>query len=92
MEKLPEVPAAIFNNLETLEKIGKLAPQLQQAADDYRQAKQSQGRRTTLTYTALILATAALISRSPQTLAQLSNLPLLTIGLGLIAIACWVMR
>ena len=92
MEKLPQVPATIFNNLDTFEKIGKLAPHIQQAANDYQQAKQSQGRRTKLTYTAILLGVAAILSSSPQTLAHLSGLPLLPIGLGMTAIACWLLR
>ena len=92
IEKLPEVPAAIFNNLDAFEKISKLAPHIQQAANDYQQAKQSQGRRTKLTYTAILLGVAAILSSSPQTLAHLSGLPLLPIGLGMTAIACWLLR
>jgi hypothetical protein len=92
MEKLPQVPATLFSNLDTFEKLSKLAPQIQQAADDYQQAKQSQGRRTKLTYIAILLGVATVVSSSPQTLTHLSNLPLLPIGLGLAAITCWLLR
>jgi ubiquinone biosynthesis protein len=92
MEKLPQVPATLFSNLDTFEKIATLAPQIQQAANDYQQAKQSQGRRTKLTYIAILLGVAAAVSSSPQTLTHLSNLPLLPMGLGLAAITCWLLR
>lgn len=91
-EKLPEVPAAIFSSLETLQKMGELAPQVQQAANDYQKARSSQGRRRKMGLTAIALGAATLISSSPIITTYLSTLPLLSIGLGIATISVWLLK
>lgn len=92
MEKLPEVPAAILNNVESFQKLSDLAPQLQQAADDYQQAKGKQQRRFYITIASIATGAAALISQSPSALHYIDTLSPLSIGLGLLAIALWVCK
>lgn len=92
MEKLPEVPAAILNNVESFQKLSDLAPQLQQAANDYQQAKGKQQRRFYITIASIGTGAAALISQSPSALHYIDTLSPLSIGLGLLAIALWVCK
>ncbi|MFT5117023.1 MAG: ubiquinone biosynthesis protein [Kiritimatiellia bacterium] len=92
MEKLPEVPAAIFNNLQTLQNIAELAPQIQQAANDYHKAKITQKRRYKRLLIAITLATAAVLSSSPLLFSYVTSLPVLSIGLGVGAIGFWLLK
>jgi ubiquinone biosynthesis protein len=92
MEKLPEIPAAIYNNLETLQKLGELTPQIQQAAEDYQKAKQTQKRRHKIAISAVALGLAAIISSAPTFINYLSALPPISIGLGLTALGLWLFK
>ena len=92
MEKLPEVPAAILNNVESFQKLSDLAPQLQQAANDYQQAKGKQQRRFYITIASIGTGVAALISQSPSALHYIDTLSPLSIGLGILAIGLWLIK
>ena len=92
MEKLPQVPSILFNNLDAIAEMRALAPQIQQAAADYQQAKRGQRKKTYLSYTAIALAAAALASSSTDVTAYISDMPLFTLGLIGAAIACWIIR
>lgn len=92
MEKFPEVPARIYNGLESLQQINELSPQLQEIAADYQRSKKSKIKQRTFTLAALGLGGAAFISQSPAALAYLSNSSYLTLALSLTAIGLWIYR
>lgn len=92
MEKLPEVPTTIFNNLNTLQKMGELAPHIQTAADDYHKAKIAGKRRFRMTWAAIAVALGAVASHSPALVQSVTSLHPLTMGMGIVAIALWVFR
>jgi ubiquinone biosynthesis protein len=92
MEKLPEIPATIFNNIETLQRVGELAPQLQVVANDYNNAKKTRKRRIFMSLAAIAVAGATLVSASPSLLSYISAFSPATAGLGILAIALWAFR
>jgi len=98
MEKFPQVPHLVFNSLQQLQNVGDLAPQLQQATQQWRRqdrANKQRGRRLVIATGAF---TAALFLASPslgESIAHwwkhvhLTNAPLesiLLVGVGLIAL------
>ncbi|MGS2717872.1 ubiquinone biosynthesis regulatory protein kinase UbiB [Eionea flava] len=92
MEKLPQVPSTLFNNLDAIEEVRAIAPHIQQAAEDYQKNKQQQKKKKILFYSAIALAGAAIISSSPTLQHSIYESSPITLGLIAIAIACWLAR
>ena len=92
MEKLPQVPSTLFNNLDAIEEVRAIAPQIQQAATDYQKSKQQQKRKKILFYSAITLAGAAIVSSSPALQNYINESSPLTLGLIATAIFCWLVR
>lgn len=92
MEKLPQVPSTLLNNLDAIKTIGELAPHVQQAANDYQQAKQAHKQRHKKVIAVVVLAGGAIVSSSPTILSYLSSLPPLSIGLAIAAIGVYFFR
>lgn len=92
MEKLPQVPSTLFNNLDAIEEVRAIAPQIQQAAADYQKSKQQHKRKKILFYSAITLAGAAIISSSPVVQNYINESSPLTLGLIATAIFCWLVR
>ncbi len=92
LEKLPEIPATLLHNLETIEKMGELAPQIEQAAQDYQQAKQSHRRRHKRVLLALGLGIAAVITSLPSVSDTLTALAPLSIGLAIAGLGLYLWR
>ncbi len=92
LEKLPSVPANIVSNLETFERIGELAPEIEQAAKDYHQAKQNHKKRYFIKIGAIAIGSIAIATSSPNIIQYLSELPSISILLGLTAIGLWLFK
>ncbi|ODS23986.1 ubiquinone biosynthesis regulatory protein kinase UbiB [Candidatus Endobugula sertula] len=92
MEKLPDVPTTLISNMETLEKMGGLIPQIQQAAEDYHQIKQRNKRRYRMSLIATILAMGAAVTAWPQGITYISSLPPATTILGVAALGIWLFK
>lgn len=88
MEKFPEVPNLVFNNLENLITLAKTAPSLQRAANEV-QARQAR-KRSLLPRLWLPLAMAAAVSALPGVAGWLVALPLVTQVLGVAALLAWL--
>ncbi len=97
MEKLPDVPMKIYNNLDTLAEVGQLTPELAQAAKDYRENKQKYKHRKKWTIAALVSTALAGASAYPQlqqyiASTDISSLPLPALGFATAAIVFWLLR
>jgi ubiquinone biosynthesis protein len=92
MEKLPEVPDTLLHGVESLQQLTELAPQLQQAANDYQHAKNKQKRRFYISTVSIGVGVAAILSQSPTALEYIHSLSPLSIGLSLLAIGLWIIK
>lgn len=92
MEKFPELPMKIFNNIEKVQQLTDMAPTLKQAAEDYHQHKEQASKRKARTVATLIIAVAAIISSSPHLSTTVMNLPPITWGLSVVALAIYFLR
>ncbi|GAB2199419.1 ubiquinone biosynthesis regulatory protein kinase UbiB [Sessilibacter sp. MAH4] len=89
MEKFPEVPHLIFNNLEQLQELTKLTPDIKRATKALADRPSSGTRRKQIATAALVLAAAA---AWPGFLPWLQNLPTITVVLLLTAGVVWLFR
>lgn len=92
MEKLPQLPTMIFNNIEKVQKLTDMAPTLQQAAEDYHQYKLKSAKRKNRTIAAIVIAGAAIISASPTLTATIASLSPMTWGLAVVAGGLYLLR
>ncbi|MFT7490430.1 MAG: ubiquinone biosynthesis protein [Pseudohongiellaceae bacterium] len=92
MEKLPQLPMLVFNNIEKIQQLTDMAPTLQQAAEDYHQYKTKKAKRKNRTLAAIVIATGAVISASPTITASIVSLSPMTWGLGIAALALYLLR
>jgi fatty acid desaturase len=92
MEKFPELPMKIFNNIEKIQQLTDIAPTLQQAAEDYHQYKLKSAKRKNRTIAAIVIAGAAVISASPTLTASIASLPPITWGLAVAALGLYLLR
>lgn len=92
LEKLPEVPGTVLKNLETLEKVRELTPHLEQAAQDYHQAREKAKRRYKMVSGAVVLGIAAGATAWPGVVSWVSQMPAVSIGLGLAALGLWLFK
>lgn len=88
MEKFPEVPNLVFNNLENLVALAQTAPNLKRAADAVHEHQQQKHR--VLRRLWLPLTLAAGVTALPQASAWVIALPLATQVLGSAAILAWL--
>ena len=92
VEKLPEVPSAMINGLDTIEHINGIVPHIKQAADDYHHAKQKGKHRYKMTLLASAFALGALVTVWPNVIDHLVSAPPLSLGLGIAAVCIWLFR
>ncbi len=92
MEKFPELPMQIFNNLENFQKFSEMAPALKQASDDYHQHKIQKRHRWKKSALAIVATGAAVITAWPQIQTHLPQIPPISWGLAIIAIGLWLLR
>ncbi len=93
MEKFPEIPGTLFNNLERFQELGEIAPQIKQAAEDYHAAKERHKRKTLLSISALAAVGGGVITLIPNTsLEILSDIHPASIGLFVLAAGLWLFR
>lgn len=91
MEKFPELPMKIFNNIDKVQQLTDIAPTLQQAAEDYHQYKMTRTRRKNRTIAAIVVATAAIVSASPTVVSMITALSPITWGLGIVAMGLYLL-
>jgi ubiquinone biosynthesis protein len=92
MEKFPELPMKIYNNIESLQQFGELAPALKQAADEYHQHKQLKTKRWKRKSLAIIVGAGAIATLWPQVHELATNIPTSTIALSVLAAALWLWK
>jgi ubiquinone biosynthesis protein len=92
MEKLPQLPMMVFNNIEKVQQLADMAPTLQQAAEDYHQYKNKSKKRKNLTAVTIIIACTAVVSASPALTATVVSLPPLTWALTIAALGLYLFR
>lgn len=91
MEKMPQLPMLVFNNIEKVQQLTDMVPTLHRVAEDYNQYKAKASKRKNRTLAAVIIAVAAAITASPALLASILSLPLLTWGLGIVALGLYLL-
>lgn len=89
LEKLPQVPTEMVNNFDRMKQVADMVPHLQQAADDYHQAKLQAKRRYKRRLASAVIAIAAIATTIPQWSMLLASVSPLTVGLGVVAIILW---
>ncbi|MEO0444200.1 MAG: ubiquinone biosynthesis regulatory protein kinase UbiB, partial [Pseudomonadota bacterium] len=89
MEKFPDIPMKVYNNLENIEQLGDMAPALQQAANDFHKQKQQYRKRRPYRIVSLALGIGAIISAWPQLGANLLQLSPSVLFLSALAILIW---
>ena len=92
LEKLPEVPSRLLNQLDTLENIQELTPALQQAAEDYHQHREKKKQGWQRHPLPLALIAGAGYFAWPQLHFIWVHLPVESLLLVLIAILLWLKR
>jgi ubiquinone biosynthesis protein len=91
MEKLPQLPMLVFNNIEKVQQLTDMAPTLRQAAEDYHQYKTKKAKRKNRTLAAIVIAGAAIISASPALTASIASLSPITWGLAVAALGLYLL-
>jgi ubiquinone biosynthesis protein len=91
MEKLPQLPMLVFNNIEKVQQLTDMAPTLRQAAEDYHQYKTRKAKRKNRTLAAIVIAGAAIISASPALTASIASLSPITWGLAVVALGLYLL-
>jgi hypothetical protein len=91
MEKMPQLPMLVFNNIEKVQQLTDMVPTLHRVAEDYNQYKVKASKRKNRTLAAVIIAVAAAVTASPALLASILSLPLLTWGLGIVALGLYLL-
>ena len=92
MEKFPEIPMKVYRNLETLEAVGEMTPQLLSMAHNHKEQQQRQKRKRTIHRIAIATGIATAISAWPLLSTQLNNVSWLPISLGVVTIGLWLLR
>ncbi len=92
MEKFPELPMKIFNNIDALQRFSDMAPALQQAANDYHQHKQQKQKFWRYKLLAVGLLGAALANAWPQLNQPLTQLPTLSVLFAVAAAALLLLK
>ncbi len=91
LERLPEVPSTLLNNLDRLEKIESLVPQIEQAANDYHYAKIQKKRRYKTLWISLTLGIAAILTAIPNMTEYIHQHPIPSV-LGISAVVLYLIR
>lgn len=89
MEKFPEIPHLIFNNLEQLQELTKLTPEIKQATKAVAAKPNTVVRRKQIAVGVLILAA---VTAWPGFWTWIQNLPKTSLALILVAAAVWLLR
>lgn len=92
VEKLPEVPSTILNNLSHFEKVGKMTPHLEQLAEDYQREKVKGRKRYMRRITAGVLGVAAIAIAWPQGASVIIAFPPLSIAAAIVAVSLWFFK
>jgi len=96
MEKFPELPMAIFNSLEGVQRLNDMAPQLQQAAEQLANQQRRDKRRRKIAGLCIVIAAAAttiaLPALAPALAQSLAAIPPLSWVLGAGALGIWLLR
>lgn len=92
LEKFPDLPMKIYNNLDNLQQFSEMAPALQQAASDYHQHKEKKRKQGKRSLIALGLGLAGLVAAWPSIQPALPSIPIASWVLGLAALGLWLLR
>lgn len=92
MEKFPELPMRIYNNLENIEQMNQLAPALKAAANDYHQHKVEKPKRWRRSLLAVLFAGGAIATSWSELSYHLHQTSGLSLTLALIAIVIWLYK
>lgn len=90
LEKFPDIPMKIYNNLDALQQFSELSPALIEAANDYHQAKQQQKKKYKSRLIAGLLAVAAIGYAWPTLGIDLNSIPPLSLSLAGLAGIVWL--
>ncbi|MGH1484929.1 MAG: ubiquinone biosynthesis regulatory protein kinase UbiB [Cellvibrionaceae bacterium] len=92
MEKFPDLPMKIYNNIENLQQFGEMAPVLKQVADDYHQHSQRKQKRWQRTILATLVAAGGITVLWPQLNELVGNTQSTIVGLSLLGAAAWLLK
>ena len=89
MEKFPDLPMKIYNNIDKLEALSTLTPTIEKAAVEFEQ-KQAKKQHTWRRWVPAVISSGAFIAcLLPQWNASISDISFLTVGLGVLSLALW---
>jgi len=89
MEKFPDLPMKIYNNLDRIEALGELSPALEQLAENYQQQQQVRKKSWRRWLPALLATTAFSVSLWPHWQLSLNEIPFITLALGVLTAILW---
>jgi ubiquinone biosynthesis protein len=92
MEKFPEIPAKIFNNLDNIEQVSELLPAMKQAVDDYHLQKLEQRRKWKHRLLVAALAGTTVASTLPGFFDTINSVSLPTIYLATATLLVWLLK
>ncbi|MFT6387815.1 MAG: ubiquinone biosynthesis protein [Cellvibrionaceae bacterium] len=92
LEKFPELPMKIYNNLDSIQQFSEMAPELRQTAKDYYHQKKQQNKRKKYTVVATLLSAGAIISAWPTWVTDIQNAPLASLALAGGAAIIWLVK
>lgn len=91
LEKFPDLPMKIYNNLDNLQEFGKLAPELNiaiKARNEHKQSRHSRWPKLSV----LALGAATVFSAWPMLKTNMDLFSPLTLGLGVATLVLWALN
>ncbi len=92
LEKLPDLPMKIVNNLDSIQQLNELTPELNQALKAYQQDKKQQRRSRLYGLAAVLTGTGAILSAWPALGIQLDSIPLSSVALAILGLFFWLAK